>query len=117
MNKMTAIQDSHLSAELTAWCALQGLEPESADEMIEREDLTEYQLAWLKDFCNRWWWADCDHMWISGRLQHPDTFTEQTTWYKSQEFADLVDTWGKPLIPEGYEAARVEMVNATSWRL
>lgn len=114
---MTTIQASHLAAELEAWCALQGLEPQSVDEMLEGGNLTDYHLAWLKDFANRWEYADDGKFWIQGRLQHPDAFTEQTTWYKSQEFLCLVDDWGKPHVPSGYEAARIKMVNATSWSL
>jgi hypothetical protein len=114
---MNTIQLDHLGIELDAWCMLQGLEPQDVAEMLEDGNLTDYQLAWLKDFANRWCWLEDGKFWISGRLRHPDSFTEQTTWYRSQQFETLVTEWGKPVIPEGYEAARVEMVNATHWVL
>lgn len=49
-----AIEERALCAELEAFCAQQDLKPESADEMLMRDDLSVLQRNWLANFCERW---------------------------------------------------------------
>jgi hypothetical protein len=43
-----------LTADLTAFCAQEGLTPASADEMLMEEGLTDVQRRWLTAFCLYW---------------------------------------------------------------
>ena len=49
VNFLGALIDLH-----THWCEVNKLEPESADEMLFNEGLSESQIVWLNDFIEAW---------------------------------------------------------------
>lgn len=53
-NTKRGSEEAALCAELEAFCAQQGLKPESADEMLMQEGLSVMQRNWLAAFCERW---------------------------------------------------------------
>lgn len=102
-SNMTAIQEERLIAELNAWITLQGFPFECAEELLDREDLTEYHIKWLYDYCNRWEFAANGHYWING-IHVPANYSGHRVWITSLEYAEFFADWGKPFIPEGFNA-------------
>jgi hypothetical protein len=47
-----------LAVEYNTWLTEHHLPPESADELIHAEELTQDEVEWLKDFIKRWEEAD-----------------------------------------------------------
>lgn len=99
---MSTIQEERLVAEFVAWVALQGLPHECAEELLEREDLTEYQIKWLYDYCNRWEFAASGHYWING-THVPANYPEHARWIASDQYVEFMMDWDKPFIPEGFD--------------
>lgn len=47
-------QEAALCDLFTAWCESEGLKPESADEILHRDDINDYQREWLSAFVVLW---------------------------------------------------------------
>lgn len=107
MSQLNTINEAHMIAELDAWSKFHNRKPESVDEMLEYDDLTQYQQNWLAEFANRWTFAEEGHLWIQGYLNPPESFfTEHRAWIASAEYQQFFSDWDVQFIPEGYEDAK-----------